>query len=212
MIISHKELQLLYNSLFSNEIKRSIGKFLAQDIENPEYYYSTQMLWDVDSLIGGIGGYCMPADPVKNPFPVGIQRELYRPLQYARSNIDICSVVIFARHVVQDAGIHLEAVCRLFLKTKCTFGNMRFNDTTLGKAIQKIKQQEIFEKEFIDLLNNFVVVYNRAKHEINQDETKDRMFNAYDALVAYFAVRILGLTILKEIGREESFQFFKVYR
>ena len=39
--------------------------------------------------------------------------------------------------------------------------------------------------------------------------TKDRMFNAADALVAYFAVRMIGVFLLQKINVEESFGYYK---
>lgn len=210
MNLSHNELKVIYNTVLDEQIKKGINEFMEQNLDNQEFRYSTSMLWKTDLLIGGIGGYCMPANPVENPFISGIERELYRPLQYARSDIDICDVRIVARYVVESSGMHLEAVCRLFLKKKCALGGMRFSNTTLGKAVHKIKQQGIFEKKIIESLYNFVAVYNRSKHEINQDESRSRMFNAYDAIVAYFTVRILGIIILQEIGIQESFEKFKI--
>lgn len=210
MELSHNELQIIYDTILGEQIKKGINEFMKQNLDNPDFRYSTLMLWKTDLLIGGIGGYCMPANPIKNPFPSGIERELYRPLQYARSDIDICDVRMVARYVIESAGMHLESVCRLFLKEMCTLGNMRFSKTTLGKAIHKIEQQGIFEKKIIESMYNFVAVYNRSKHEINQDVLRNRMFNAYDAIVAYFAVRILGITILRKIGRQESFEKFAI--
>ena len=96
-MLSHNELQKIYGTIFGKGIKGGISDFFAQDMDNEECEHRTEILWKTDALIGGIGGYCMPANPVKNPFPSGVKRELYRPLQYARSSIDMCDVRIFAR-------------------------------------------------------------------------------------------------------------------
>lgn len=180
-------------------------------MDNAEYVYDTGVLWKTDALIGGIGGYCMPANPVRNPFPSGVKRELYRPLQYARSSIDICDVRIFARQVVENSGMHLEAACRLFLKNINVSGGLKFQNTTLGKAVHRVEQEKVFDDCVIENLYDFVKVYNRSKHEINQDEAKDRMFNAEDAVVSYFATRILGVLILQKINVAESFEKFKIW-
>ena len=140
-----------------------------------------------------------------------LKRELYRPLQYARSSIDICDVRIFARNVVENSGMHLEAVCRLFLKNTNVLGGLRFQNLTLGKAVHKIEKEKIFDDYVIEALYDFVKVYNRSKHEINQDETKDRMFNVEDAVVSYFATRILGVIILQKLGIDESFYVYEIY-
>ncbi len=209
-MLSHSELHKIYNALFTEEIKGGISEFFAQDMDNEEYCYKTEILWKTDSIIGGIGGYCMPPNPVKNPFPSGVKRELYRPLQYARSSIDICDVRIFARQVVENSGMHLEAVCRLFLKNTNVLGSLRFRDLTLGKAVHRIEQEKVFDEDAIEALYDFVKVYNRSKHEINQDETKDRMFNAEDAIVSYFTTRILGVIILRKLGVNESFNEYDI--
>ena len=209
-MLSHDELQRIYNTLFKEDIKRGILDFFTQNIDNAEHGYETEVLWKTDALVGGIGGYCMPSNPVKNPFPSGVRRELYRPLQYARSSIDICDVRIFARQVVENSGMHLEAVCRLFLKNINVSGGLKFQNTTLGKAVHRVEQEKVFDDCVIENLYDFVKVYNRSKHEINQDEAKDRMFNAEDAVVSYFATRILGVLILQKINVAESFEEFKI--
>ncbi len=205
MTLSHIELQRLYDNFLETKIKEGIQQFVGQNLENVDYEYVTECIWKTDSMIGGIGGYSMPANPVKNPFPAGIEREIYRPLQYARSSIDMCDVRIFARQVVENSGMHLEAVCRLYLKGKSSLGSLRFHNTTLGKAVHKIEKLGEFEEYIIRALYDFVAVYNRSKHEINQDLIRDRMFNAYDAVVSYFVVRVLGSIILQHLGVQESF-------
>ena len=209
-MISHVELIKIYNAIFPENIKNGIADFFMQDLEDKKLDYETRMLWETDSLIDGIGGYCMPPNPVKNPFPAGIKRELYRPLQYARSSIDICDVRIFARQVVENSGMHLEAVCRMFLKNTAILGEIRFQNLTLGKAVHRIEQEKVFDETVIEALYDFVKVYNRSKHEINQDETKVRMFNAEDAIISYFTVRILGIILLQKLGVEESFQRYRI--
>lgn len=209
-MMSHVELIKIYNTIFPEDVKNGIADFFMQNLEDKKLDYETRMLWETDSLIGGIGGYCMPPNPVKNPFPSGIKRELYRPLQYARSSIDICDVRIFARQVVENSGMHLEAVCRMFLKNTAILGGIRFQNLTLGKAVHRIEQEKVFDETVIEALYDFVKVYNRSKHEINQDETKVRMFNAEDAIISYFTVRILGIILLQKLGVEESFQRYTI--
>ena len=210
MTLSHIELQRTYDHFLGETIKEGIDQFVGQNLDDPDFDYVTEYIWKTDSMIGGIGGYCMPANPVKNPFPAGIKRELYRPLQYARSDIDLCDVRTFARYVIESSGMHLEAVCRLYLKEKLSLGSLRFHNTTLGKAVHKIEKLGEFEEYIIQTLYDFVAVYNRSKHEINQDPSRERMFNAYDAVVSYFVVRVLGSIILQRLGVQESFEYYKI--
>ena len=88
-MISHKELMDLYNKLFDEAVKEGINEFLRQDFDNKDEKYKTDMLWEIDALIRGVGGYCLPSSSSKNPYPAWIERELYRPLQYAKEEIDL---------------------------------------------------------------------------------------------------------------------------
>ena len=161
-------------------------------------------------MLGGIGGYCMPANPVFNPYPSGQKRMLYRPLQYARSEIEICDVRIHARYAVQMCGMHLESVCRLCLQNRKTLGSLRFGNTTLGKAVQQMQSVQEIAPDIIDGLFAYVSIYNRSKHEINQDNSRERLFNAYDAVVGYYSARILGLTILRGLKVADSFGRYEI--
>lgn len=153
----------------------------------------------MDRGIGGIGGYCMPADPRFNPFPGGVERELFRPLQYARLEVDICDIRIHARHVVHYSGMHLEAVLRLFLSRSKKFRNLRFFNSTLGKTAHEINKMNVFDKVHIEALFKFITLYNKAKHEVNMLKDRSRLFSEADAIVCYFSARIIGQTVLAEI-------------
>ena len=208
--VTHDELVELYAYVLDSNTKQAIQKFGEQDLKNYKYCYETQEIWSADQKIGGIGGYCMPADPTRNPFPAGVNRDLYRPLQYVRSQFDKSDIRIFARNAVEMTGMHLEAVCRLVLQTSNTLGNIRYSGTTLGKAVHKIEKLKVYDEKTIKALFGFVAIYNRSKHEINQDEGRARMFNEFDALVAYFSARILGVILLKGIEIEESFEVYEI--
>ena len=39
---------------------------------------------------------------------------------------------------------------------------------------------------------------------------RERLFNAYDAVVAYFAARVLGVIILRELEIEESLKKYRI--
>lgn len=208
-MISHKELINLYNKLLDKDVKEGINKFLRQDFDNKNQRYETDMLWKTDALIGGVGGYCLPSNSLKNPYPKGIERELYRPLQYAKEEIDIRYGRINARYIIDMCGMHLEAASRLLLKGSI-LEELRFSNCTLGKAVHRIAQKKILDNYVIEALYDFVQIYNRSKHEVNQDENRERLFSTDDAIVVYFATRILGLVILRKIGREESFKVYNI--
>ena len=209
-MISHKELMDLYNKLFDEAVKEGISEFLRQDFDNRDEKYKTDMLWKIDALIGGVGGYCLPSSSSENPYPAGIERELYRPLQYAKEEIDVGYGRVNARYIIAMSGMHLEAACRLLLMNS-VLDEFRFSNCTLGKAVHRIEKKKLLDGNVIQALYDFVQIYNRSKHEVNQDETRERLFSTDDAIVAYFATRILGVSILQKLGREESFKVYDIY-
>lgn len=203
MNISHAELQRLFDKLLPKGLKITITTFIDRLVSS-EGIYSCKNLWIADQMLGGIGGYCMPANPVSNPYPADQKRILYRPLQYVRSEIEICDVRMHARYAIQMSGMHLESVCRIYLQNRKAFASLRFRNTTLGKTVQQMQSMQEIDSAIIDGLFAYVSVYNRSKHEINQDDSRERLFNAYDAVVGYYSARILGLTILKILNVAES--------
>ncbi|MEG1432534.1 MULTISPECIES: hypothetical protein [Eubacterium] len=211
MKITHPELQKLYDFVLSEKTKECIDVFLLQK-KGLEMKYRCDQLWKADQLIGGIGGYCLPKDPIQNPFPSGLKRELYRPLQYVRSEIEITDIRMNARYVIQMSGMHLEAVCRLYLKAKEPFRVFKFKQITLGKSIYKMQKLGDVDSMIIENLLQFMKVYNRSKHEINQDISKERLFTAYDAMVGYFSARSLGVSVLKTINVHESYNAYEILK
>lgn len=209
-MISHKELINLYNKLFDEAVKEGISEFLRQDFDNKDQKYKTDMLWKIDVLIGGVGGYCLTSSSLINPYPAGIERELYRPLQYAKEDIDLGYGRVNARYIIDMCGMHLEAACRLLVMNS-VLDEFRFSNCTLGKAVHRIEKKKLLDGNVIQALYDFVQIYNRSKHEVNQDETRERLFSTDDAIVAYFATRILGVSILQKLGREESFKVYDIY-
>lgn len=208
-MISHKELINLYDKLFDKDVKEGIREFLRQDFDNKDRKYKTDMLWKIDALIGGVGGYCLPSSSSRNPYPAGIERELYRPLQYAKEEIDFGYSRVNARYIIDMCGMHLEAACRLLLMNSI-LDEFRFSNCTLGKAVHRIDKKKILDDNIIQELYDFVQIYNRSKHEVNQDETRERLFSTDDAIVVYFATRILGVNILQKLGRVESYKVYDI--
>lgn len=194
----------LYNSVFSDEQKNSIRKILDEIYTNINTY-STILLWEDDKDIGGIGGYCMPCNPIKNPFLGGEYRELFRPL-YARSEIDITGIYSHSKYIVLNCGLHLEAVVKLILRRYKFLGNIRYVNSTLGNATRILSTVDIIPKGLINDIFLFVKIYNKFKHEVNQDNSRKRLFMPEDDIIAYLAARIIGVRLL-EILEHDSIKF-----
>ncbi len=73
---------------YLNEEEKDLVDSLEEEFKNKGADYSLIALWNYDSFLGGIGCYSMPADPKKNPFAGGDVRHVFRPLQYARCDMD----------------------------------------------------------------------------------------------------------------------------
>lgn len=201
--------QKLFEKILSDEQRKHVIKILSKvkdnQGDNPNLY-----LWEVDQTIGGVGGYCMPNDPKRNPFPGGVERELFRPLQYARADIDLGLISTHGRYIVMNSGMHLEAVIRLVLKNERFLGSIRYQNHTLGKATHVLKKMDIATNKLIDGLFVFVKLYNQSKHDVNQDENRERMFSESDALISYLAARIIGVELLKLIKHDSLTYAYKI--
>jgi len=70
----------LFHSILTDKQMSLIEETLNETNENKNTY-STDLLWELDKEISGIGGYCIPCDPKFNPCHGGEYRELFRSLQ-----------------------------------------------------------------------------------------------------------------------------------
>jgi len=196
---SEELLNLLLNVRLSNAEQVTIIEHSLNEIEENPRNYDISEFWEMDKHIGGIGGYCMPFDPRCNPFPSGVTRELFRPLQYAASEIEINkNIKNNARYAVQSSGQHLEAAAKYKIIEITTFLYFAsYKKFTLGQSIGFLKKKNALPVNIIKSLSLFVRIYNLSKHGVNQEETRERLFSPADALVAYTSSRMLGKEILK---------------
>ncbi|MUK89305.1 hypothetical protein GMD78_13080 [Ornithinibacillus sp. L9] len=197
-----EESQWLYEHVL-NEYQKQVVSETITEIDNKEKKYSLDAFWKVDEEIGGLGGYNLPKHPANNPFPYGIKRSIFRPLQYASSEMDIRDIRYGSRYVVQYAGMHLEATTRFYLIVNQKLRKLRNFNSTLGKVVHQLGQMQLLDKKTIESLYVFIKLFNKSKHEVNQDRARQRLFTVSDALVVYLTVRILGNRILQEIDPGE---------
>jgi len=191
----------LSDCLLNSEQKEIIERATKEIYDKPDAY-ELDFFWKFDSSIGGIGGYCMPFNPVVNPFPGGIGRTLFRPLQYAAGDIecnkDLWNNYRSARSAVNDSGQHLEAVAEyLITRTTSILNPARVKKSMLGKSIHYLAKNGTLSSGRVEQLEHFTRLYNKSKHEVNQDEERERQFYPSDALVSYISARILGVELLK---------------
>lgn len=191
----------LAECLLNSEQKQIIERATKEIYDKPDAY-ELDSFWALDSSIGGIGGYCMSFNPVDTPFPVGIGRVLFRPLQYAAANIEwnknIYGSYSNARSAVEFSGMHLEAITKYVIeKTAPVPYALKYRKSTLGTSLRFLEQREKIPHDLIRPLRLCTDLYNKSKHDVNQDEERERLFLPADALISYIAARILGKELLR---------------
>lgn len=189
-------------SLLFDAEQKQIAERAAQEIHEKPDTYDLSFFWSLDSSIGGVGGYCMPFNPVSNPFPGGIGRTLFRPAQYAAADIE-CNKALWnnyrsAKSAVNDSGQHLEAVTRYVLaRTAPVLSPAQFKRSMLGQNVRYLADKHTLSSDTVTELELLTRLYNKSKHEVNQDNERERLFFPADALVVYLSARILGRRLLK---------------
>lgn len=197
-------------SIFSEKQNSKINNIIEQ-IEKEGQEYKTIILWKFDQIIGGIGGYCQGCDPTKsNPFQGTEFRNVYRCLQYIRSDIDILNVNYTARDIIENWGHHFEETIKIYLKRNNKIIWIKASKYPLGKLLNYIVDKNIFEEKITKELKLFVDLYNISKHVILSNDEIDRTFHADDAIICYFACRIVGKKILLMIDEETEKEKYEI--
>lgn len=206
MLEQTKKLYEIFNEEQKNKINSIIREIGSQGLN-----YKTNKLWEFDQTLGGIGGYCQGCDPANaNHFQGTEFRNVYRCLQYVRSNIDILDINFTARYVIQDCGHHFEEAIKLYLKKTNKISLIKVYKYPLGKLLQYVVDKKIFKENIIDKLKLFIDLYNISKHEILSNEELDRTFHADDAIICYLACRIVGKEILLIIDNEREKETYEI--
>ena len=197
-------------SIFNDKQFDKVNSIIKQ-IKNEKEEYKTTDLWTFDQTIGGIGGYCQGCDPVtSNPFQGTEFRNVYRCLQYVRSDIDILNINYTARYIIENCGYYLEEAIKLYFSKKGKINWLRIRKYPLGKLLKYIKNTKVFEEKIIEQLELFVDIYNISKHEILSDDELTRTFGADDAIIYYFACRIVGKEILIKVYEKMESQIYEI--
>ena len=206
MLEQAQKLKIVFDKSQINTINNII-----EQIEKERQEYRTKNFWEFDQKIGGIGGYCQGCNPARsNPFQGAEYRNAYRCLQYIRSDIDILDINYTARYIIENCGHYFEEVIKIYLKKNYRIIWMKVNRYPLGKLLTYIVNKNIFEQEIIKELELFVDLYNISKHVILSNNKVDRTFHADDAIICYFACRIVGKKILLKIDEKAEKETYEI--
>lgn len=133
-----------------NEDKKNRINSIIREIESQGTDYKTTKLWKFDQTLGGIGGYCQGCDPAReNYFQGTVFRNVYRCLQYVRSDIDILDINCTARYIIQNCGHHFEEAIKLYLKRTNKIRLIKAYKYPLGKLLQYVTDKKYYEKKLL---------------------------------------------------------------
>lgn len=206
MLEQTRKLYAIFNKEQKNKVDLTI-----REINRKGSDYKTNRLWKFDQTIGGIGGYCQGCNPARsNPFQGTELRSVYRCLQYIRSDIDILDVNYTARDIIENCGHHFEESIKIYLKKNNKISWIKVSRYPLGKLLNYIVNKNIFEENITNELKLFVDLYNISKHVILSNDELDRTFHADDAIICYFACRIVGKKILLMIDEKTEKETYEI--
>lgn len=193
------ETRAIVNNYYTKEeilLFRKFAKIIDKEYMNKE---KQKVIWEFDQKIGGLGGYAAPLNPTVNPFNrFGNYRNVFRSLQYARSDMYYCNRV---RHIIIDAALHVETLVKLTL-SKNKIIKFIYNKREFGRNIEQLYNEGIINDYLHDRLNELRKLLNYAKHDT--DPNRDNTFDSEDAIVFYFETRIIGNELLKILKHPTS--------
>ena len=186
------ETRTIVNNYYTKEeimLFKKFAKVIDKEYRNKE---KQRIIWEYDQKIGGLGGYAAPLNPTVNLFNrLGDYRNVFRSLQYARSDMYYCNR---ARHIIIDAALHVETLVKLTL-SKNKIIKFIYNKREFGRNIAQLYNEGIINEDLYDRLSELRKLLNYAKHDT--DSNRDNTFDSEDAIVFYFETRIIGNELLK---------------
>ena len=189
---------ILINS-FSENDKEQFKQFASIIENNREDISMHEIIWKYDQKLGGYGGYAAPLSPVINPFNhFGDYRNVYRSLQYGRSNMFIKTR---PRHIIVDTAVHIETLVKLILSGGKRI-NFWYSRRELGKNIEDLKKKNIINNKLYERLIRLKRILNLAKHDT--DPNNNITFDYEDAIVFYFETRKIGKKLMDILYKDKN--------
>lgn len=199
------ETRIIVNNYYSEEDKKLFCKFAKIIKKNYQNKETQRQIWQYDQKIGGFGGYSAPLNPTVNPFNhLGDYRNVFRSLQYARSDMYYCTR---PRHIIIDAALHIETLVKLVLSQNKLF-KFIYNRREFGRNIEQLYKESIIDEQLYERLNNLRKILNFAKHDT--DSKRENTFDAEDAIVFYFETRKVGNELLKILNHPSCNKIFEI--
>ena len=119
-------------------------------------------------------------------------RPIFRPIQYVGSYLQHLSLEWLTRSIVTMSCLHVENSLKRQLKVDGRF--------SIGMILKRGKARSL-DPDLVETLWELnEVVYNEAKHSIEDTYADGHMFSIADSLAVYLICRTLGSRILKNSG------------
>lgn len=199
------ETRVIVNNYYTNEEKKlfcEFAKIIEKDYQDKN---KQRCIWEYDQSLGGFGGYAAPLSPVSNPFnKLGEYRNVFRSLQYARSDMFLCSR---PRHIIIDTALHVETLVKIVVSNN-KFVKFIYNNREFGRNITKIYNESVIDENLFERLNYLRKILNYAKHDT--DPNRDNTFDCEDAIIFYFECRKVGNELLKLLNHETCDKVYEI--
>ena len=176
----------------------AIGHDLSLDFDK-----AFDNLLELDRRIPGLGQHNINKKIAEGHF-TGVycieDRPIFRGIQYVGMHLDTQNPEWFTRMIVIESCYHIESS----LKRKTNIEGR----LSIGMILDRIGPNSPLSTDLyntLGLLNR--MVYNKAKHTIEDIDMDSHMFSIDEAIAIYLVCRILGSKLLKFLGKEtESVQ------
>ncbi len=201
------EVVRIYESIIRwNPAEVSILRLLAS---SEAFHDWALRLYEVDKMIGGFGAHNVDINPeglrITGAY-LEEDRDIFRSIQYCSRTILESLTQLDSRYLVDMSGAHVEDVLKRYLshlRPNSRPGSLGVTLTTLMKSKFSL---EAPARQLLDQANTLNQAYVLAKHEFARHalpagdphslDADTHTFSFDDAMVAYFAARILGLAMM----------------
>jgi len=154
------------------------------------------VLLELDSTIPGLGQHNVDVQATDGHWTGAYRvqdRPIFRGIQYVGARLEMRNLEWLSRMVVTESCYHVENS----LKRKTGInGNL-----SVGMILKRIESHSPLDSGLSSSLSKLnEMVYNKAKHTIEDIDMDSHMFSVSDAIAIYFVCRILGAKLLKGLG------------
>lgn len=119
-------------------------------------------------------------------------RSIFRGIQYVGEHLSTMPLEWLARTIVTESCYHVESSLKRRVGVT--------EPLSIGMILHRNKYRTL-DGELIEILEHLnKLIYNRAKHTIEDISLDHHMFSIADSIAVYLVCRIIGVRLLKDMG------------